>query len=122
VLLDTIIRDHLVLGHINRINLDTDTVPYWSANPFRERDDVAFNMLVFQGLGAPLSDNCADIQIDYLPDFLAGLPIVTWQQKTSVFQDDLDKIRVGNLLQGLVDKSLPTAGFTPFGSCSSFLR
>ena len=90
-------------------------------NPFRERGDVTFAMLVFQDMGAPLVDNGADIQTDYLPDFMTGLPVVTWRQKTSVDRDDLDNIRIGNLLQGLVDISMLAVGFTSVRQSQLFL-
>ena len=111
MILDSIIGDQLILGHIHGIDLYTDTVLHRSADAFRKRSHMPVALTVFENFGPPFRYHGGNVNIDDLPGFISDAMIPAFRQTASINRYFLDFIRSINLLQGDAIMSWLTTGF-----------
>ena len=84
MILNPIVWDQLVLGHVHRVDLDPDTVLHRPDDPFRKWRDIAFAVAVFQDLCFPFGNDSTDVKIDDLAGLVSGLPVLAMRQRCSI--------------------------------------
>ena len=102
---DAVVWHRLVLGHVDRLDLDADPVLQGPRNPFRERRHVAFSPGVKEDLGAPFGHHRGDVQIDDLPPFVTDHPVLARGQ-------GLDNRSIKEVLHAIVPEYQPDFSVT----------
>src|SRR4030067_2851314 len=99
MILNTIIRDQLLLRHIDRVDLDAVAVLHRPGDSVGKRGHITLALLVFEYLGPILRHHARYLQVDDLPGFIAGFLIAAVRQNASINRQDFDLIRIGNRLE-----------------------
>ena len=71
MILNSIIGNQLILGHIDGIDLDTDTILHRTVYAFRKRSNIPVAPTVFENFGTPFRHYGGNVNIDDLPGFIS---------------------------------------------------